>query len=95
MLMGSLDCSQMYKHSTTHRCHAAIPHLDVSFLLCLLCPHTCVSEPATEGPCLGLTSRGLGSSFRVLDKPVKGWEMARVVVTLLQGLGSGLMWWWP
>ncbi|XP_036169277.1 BTB/POZ domain-containing protein 2 isoform X2 [Myotis myotis] len=71
MLMGSSDCSQMYKHSTTHRCHAAIPHLAVSFPLCLLCPHTCVSVPATEGPCLGLTSRGRGSSFRVLDKPGK------------------------
>lgn len=39
MLMGSLDCAQMYKRRMTHRCHLAIPQLDVSFLLC---PHACV-----------------------------------------------------
>lgn len=85
----------MYKHSTTHRCHPAIPHLDVSFPLRLLCPHTCMSVPAPEGPGLGLTSWGRGSSLSVRDKPVKGWEVPRVVVILLQGLGSGLMWGCP
>ena len=51
--------------------------------------HICMSVPVTGGPHLGLKASGLGSGFTVLDKPGKGWEMARVVATPRQGLGLG------
>lgn len=64
-----------------------------SRFLSSVCPIStcmCMNVLATEGPCPGLTSWGLGSGFSALDEPVKGWEGAGIVGTLLQGLGSRL-----
>lgn len=85
MLTGSLDCAQRYKDGTTHRCRLSILCL-VSFPLSPVSTCMFISVPATEGPRLRFMSWGLGSGFSALDKPVKGWEVAGVAGTLLQGL---------
>lgn len=88
-LMGSWDCAQTCKHGTTP--DAVQPaRILVSPPSVPPCPHAdvCVCQP------LGVPisdSHPVGPGFSVLDKPVKGWEMARVVVTLLRGLGFGPM----